>query len=161
MVLTTWPWRRADRSCGPHVVLREAREWGERGILLAARTHRLHRAEVIGAVIAHPVIDDDDPASARHSRSPVRDSRPAPGIEPSGSNALRGNEHRGIGDKVASIPDLAGISDGGIDGGAVAHRRLGRQIVKLGQGEGSASDVLRQGNARFVIGTVYADLAVD
>jgi hypothetical protein len=74
------------------------------------------------------------------------------------SHALRGNEHRGIGDKVARIADLAGISDGGIEGGAVAHRRLGRQIEKLGQGEGSAGDVLRQGNARFVIGTVYADL---
>ena len=58
------------------------------------------------------------------------------------SDALRGNEHRGIGDKVASIPDLAGIRDGGIEGGAVARRRLGRQIEKPGQGEGSAGDVL-------------------
>ena len=57
------------------------------------------------------------------------------------TDSLRGNEQSGSGDEVAGIPDLGGVPDGGVEIGAVAHRRLGRQIEKLGQGEGGAGDV--------------------
>ena len=81
-----------------------------------------------------------------------RERRAAGGVQPEvvdKLDALRGNEHRGIGDEVANIPDLAGISDRGIEGGAVAHRRFGRQIEQLGQGERSAGDV--RSTARMVL----------
>jgi hypothetical protein len=67
------------------------------------------------------------------------------------SDSLRGNEQCGVGDEVARVPDLAGIPDCGIEGGAVANRRLGMQIGRFGKGERSAGYVLSQGDACGVI----------
>jgi len=67
------------------------------------------------------------------------------------SDALRGDEQRGVGDEVAYVPDLRGIPDCGIEVGAIAHRRLGRQVGQFRKGEGSAGYVLSQGDACGVI----------
>jgi len=76
----------------------------------------------------------------------------------SGCVSKRAPEEGGRGDEVASTPDLGRISDGGVEIGGIAHRALGRQVGELVHGKGGAGDVLRQGNARFVIVAVYANL---
>ena len=97
---------------------------------------------------------------------------------PTEAEALRGNEEGGGSDEVIHIPDIDGIPDGGIVVGGVAPRRQGRQVGELVQREGRTDYVrayrsngrcglrplrpfiLCQGNARFLIGTVYADVVV-
>ena len=54
-----------------------------------------------------------------------------------------------------------GIADGGIEVGGVARLALGRQVGELVHGQGSTGAVLSKSNARFVIGSVYADLIID
>ena len=80
---------------------------------------------------------------------------------PDKPNTLRWNEQSGSGYEVASVPDLEGISDGGVEIGGVAHRPLGRQVGELVHGEGGTGDVLSKSSARVVIVAVYVNLVVD
>jgi hypothetical protein len=82
------------------------------------------------------------------------------GDESSARDGTRARQS-GVGDAVACGPFSLAVADGGIELGAVAHRRLLGQVGQLREGQRGAGDVLGQADACGVILCADADVRID